>query len=330
MNNHLTIHSPTTLLPTKTFPQHRSPVTSLAFRRNTNQLYSSSADRTIKLWSLDELAYVETLFGHQDSILDVAALAEERCISVGGRDRTARLWKVVEETQLVFRGGGLPSTRHHGGEDGADRKPRQAVHAEGSIDRVAIIDEETFITGSDNGSLCLWTMHKKKPIFTVPLAHGLAPAPTPSEASAEQNPSEGVGGEPQPRWITALAAVPYADLLLSGSWDGTVRVWRITPDKRRIESVGVLDGAKGVVNDLAVYARGDDHRCEGLCVVAGTGKEHRLGRWIKIAEGRNAGIVWEIPVLPKESKPSDDTVVIADDAPETNGAVKESPLKEGA
>ena len=49
-------------------------------------------------FSLDELAYVETLFGHQDEIVDIDALAQERCVSVGARDRTARLWKVVEET----------------------------------------------------------------------------------------------------------------------------------------------------------------------------------------------------------------------------------------
>jgi ribosomal RNA-processing protein 9 len=61
------------------------------------------------VWSLDELAYVETLFGrflymmslllivanattgHQDQVLDIDALAQERCISVGARDKTARL-----------------------------------------------------------------------------------------------------------------------------------------------------------------------------------------------------------------------------------------------
>jgi len=33
---------------------------------------------------------------------------------------------------------------------------------EGSMDRVAMIDEETFVTGSDNGSIALWVIHKKK------------------------------------------------------------------------------------------------------------------------------------------------------------------------
>ena len=89
----LIIWSATDLSPLKVFHQHRDAVTSLAFRRGTNQLYSASRDRTIKTWSLDELAYVETLFGHQDEVVDVTALAKEQCLSVGARDRSARMWK---------------------------------------------------------------------------------------------------------------------------------------------------------------------------------------------------------------------------------------------
>ena len=302
--------------------QHRDAVTGLVFRRGTNQLYSSSKDRTIKTWSLNELAYIETLFGHQDGVVDIAALAQERCLSVGARDRTARLWKVVEETQLVFRGGG--------GGGGGEKQSRNLnsapstktpSYAEGSIDRVALIDEETFVTGSDNGSLSLWNMHKKKPVFTVPLAHGLDPPLRPEEAFAEEVPNQKVPGEPQPRWITALATVPYSDLIVSGSWDGWVRVWKIGEDKRRLEAVGrvergnsgtsdaimnndVLDGVnlvlaeegtsvRGVINDISVFERGDRGK-DGLCIVVAVGTEHRLGRWKKV-KGKNGAVLFEVP-----------------------------------
>ena len=33
----------------------------LVFRRGTHQLFSASHDRTVKIWNLDEMAYVETL-----------------------------------------------------------------------------------------------------------------------------------------------------------------------------------------------------------------------------------------------------------------------------
>jgi len=99
----------------------------------------------VKLWSLNELAYLETLFGHQDEVVDVAALAAERCITVGARDRTARLWKIVDETQLVFRGGGSSGGKARKNKDGTIQ------HEEGSMDVVAMVDEEHFVTGSDNG-----------------------------------------------------------------------------------------------------------------------------------------------------------------------------------
>ncbi|KAI1214944.1 WD40 repeat-like protein [Annulohypoxylon truncatum] len=317
----LIVYDAKSLKPLRVFMHHRDAVTGLAFRRGTNQLYSASKDRTVKVWSLDELAYVETLFGHQDIVVDIDALAQERCVSVGARDRTARLWKVVEETQLVFRGGAIDKKQ----KPGID--PRSLAH-EGSMDRVAMIDDELFVTGSDNGSLALWSIQKKKPLFILAQAHGLERPLLPTEASAEEAPTPKVVPPPQPRWITALRTLPYSDLILSGSWDGCVRVWKLSDDKKKIESVGVLGNSssgidpvhngmdmddsddegvvngvngtgpsswlvKGVVNDIALFERGDRGK-DGLCVVVGVGKEHRLGKWKKIKGGKNGAVVFEV------------------------------------
>jgi ribosomal RNA-processing protein 9 len=298
------------LSPLRVFAHHRDAVQGLAFRRGTNQMYSASKDRTLKVWSLDELAYVETLFGHQDEVINVAALAQERCISVGGRDRTARLWKVVEETQLVFRGGG--------GEK-KSKKSESSSTMEGSMDCVAQIDEEMFVTGGDNGSLCLWITNRKKPVFTLPHAHGIEEPLAPDEASAEQFPHPDIVPKPLPRWITALTTVPYSDLILSGSWDGSIRAWRVSNDKKRLESVGVVgqvDGmaltngdaeaehvatpnVRGFVNAISVFERGDRGK-DGLCVVAALGKDHRLGRFFRkdmngSVRGKNGAVVFEVP-----------------------------------
>ncbi len=279
----------TDLKPLRVFSHHRDAVTGLAFRRGTNQMYSSSKDRTIKVWSLDELAYIETLFGHQDSVVDIASLSQERCLSVGARDRTARLWKVMEETQLVFRGGGSPRSK-------SSRSSKTQVH-EGSMDRVAMIDEEMFVTGGDNGSLSLWVTHKKKPLFTIDKCHGVEEPIASDEASAEVDPAKRIVPVPQPRWITALTTIPYSDLILSGSWDGCVRVWKVSEDRKKIEVVGDIGGergVRGVVNDISVFERGDRGK-DGVCVIAAVGKEHRFGRWIKYVSGQNGGVIFEIP-----------------------------------
>jgi len=309
----LIVYDAATLKPIKVFNQHRDAITGLAFRRGTNQLYSCAKDRTVKVWSLDELAYVETLFGHQDHIVDIDALAQERCISVGARDRTARLWKVSEETQLVFRGGG------------ADKKPKPGVDPrsllhEGSMDRIAMIDDDLFVTGSDNGAISLWSVSKKKPVYIESLTHGLDPAMPPTEASADKNPAADAVPAPTPRWVTALKTIPYSDVFFSGSWDGYIRVWRLSEDKRKIEPIGVLSEKQdsthdetltngdhqtngdvpsskpimGVINDIAVFERGDRGQ-DGICVVAAVSKEHRLGRWRTWNKARNGGVMFEVP-----------------------------------
>jgi len=336
-DNKLIIWDAATLKPLRVFLQHRDSVMSLAFRRGTNQLFSASKDRTVKIWSLDELAYVETLFGHQDEVVDVSALAQEKCMTVGARDRTARLWKVVEESQLVFRGGGAPGkskfdrsgTRESARDDSGVDLPESKPYNEGSMDRIACIDDETFITGSDNGSLSLWNIHKKKPVFTYPLAHGLEQPPPIEDLSAEEHPDESRRGDPQPRWITALRAIPFSDTFVSGSWDGCVLAWRLSQDKRRIEALGAVGGVqgnvakllemeglssdslpngalqamqrgvsqagsvKGVVNDLAIIDRGERGK-EGILIAAVVGKEHRLGRWKEVKDAKNSLVLFEV------------------------------------
>ena len=310
-----------TLTPLKVFTQHRAAVLSLSFRRGTHQLFSGSADRTVKVWDTAQLAYIETLFGHQDTVVDIAGGLEvnrETCVSVGSRDRTARLWQVVEENQLVFRGGGhttqkvLDKLRRERFGDTTTNAPIEdlPVHAEGSIDCVALLDAGLFVTGSDNGSLCLWSMHKKKPLCTMPLAHGLNPPLPADQLSADADAAEkGIVGPRLPRWITALATIPFADLILSGSWDGLVKAWKVSTDKRSLLSMGVVgqtsggsdtkhpqEGSapvKGIINGLSVCERGPRGK-DGMCVVAAVGKEPRLGRWMKQKGSANGVAVFEL------------------------------------
>lgn len=104
------------------------------------------------------MAYVETLFGHQDSIMALDSLRADTAVSVGGRDRTVRFWKVADESQLVFRGGKstardlLEGGLEEDPPDVATSKDKKAMYfVEGSIDCVAMIDESTFVSGGDSG-----------------------------------------------------------------------------------------------------------------------------------------------------------------------------------
>jgi ribosomal RNA-processing protein 9 len=112
------------------------------------------------------MGYVETLFGHQDHILALDSLRGETCVTAGGRDRTVRCWKIVDETQLVFRGGGRSRIREvlegdlRGDDEGDDMdtdemdrisKTKEKQFIEGSIQAVVMIDETTFVSGGDSG-----------------------------------------------------------------------------------------------------------------------------------------------------------------------------------
>ncbi|KAA1474455.1 WD40 repeat-like protein [Dentipellis sp. KUC8613] len=297
----------------KGFGGHRDTISALAFRKGTQQLYTASYDRTIKLFDLSVMGYVETLFGHQDSILDLDALRAETAVSVGGRDKTARFWKIVDESQLVFRGGGRSSVREllDGGalegldEDEAEevkRKNREGAkkYIEGSLDCISMIDEATFLTGGDSGSICLWQTQKKKPIFTQAVAHGY-----------NELQSETEGLIQTPRWITALGSLRYSDLFASGSWEGSIRLWKLDPKLKSFTLVSIV-AAPGVVNSLqfisppkgsldsvawtqppAGLANGTATKKSTALLVAGMGQETRLGRWIKVKEGgaRNGAVV---------------------------------------
>ncbi|KAJ3065076.1 pre-rRNA processing protein [Podochytrium sp. JEL0797] len=261
----------------KTFTQHRDAVSGLAFRYSTrnNQLYSCSYDRTIKLWNVDEQSYIETLFGHQDRVESVDSLAMERCLTAGSRDRTARLWKIVEESQLIFRGGGGGDLRTQvvegkvlATEVNEARKEMKKAGGDkfgNVIDVVAMIDEEHFVTGTDSGAISLWNLQKKKPVFTRSFTHGDPTKPFTSETN------EFKAIEPAAcNWITSLAVVRYSDLFASGSCDGFVRLWKLAADKKSFHEILAVP-VVGFVNSLRFFEApplevGGGDKMEGVVV----------------------------------------------------------------
>jgi ribosomal RNA-processing protein 9 len=159
---------------------------------------------------------------------------------------------------------------------------------------VAVVDEQHFITGGDNGDIILWSLNKKRPQYIKRTTHDFDPSPLPSQHSAELNPPEDTSIPPQPRWITCLTSLPYTDLFFSGSWDGRLGMWRVTEDLRRFELVRWIElGVRGVVNGICVSEVGRRGE-EGVRVTVAVGTEGRLGRWKTVKGGKNCVIVLEM------------------------------------
>lgn len=243
-SNDINVWDPISLKHMHTFKGHKDIVTGLVFRKNTHQLYSSSKDRSVKIWSLDEMAYVETLFGHQSPITSIDALTRERAITAGGRDTTVRIWKIAEESQLIFNG------------------------PVGSLDEVKLLDEEHFVSGSDNGSLCVWSVLKKKPLSTYPEAHG-------SENDV-------------PRWITSLATILNSDIFASGSYDNNIRLWKVTDQYRKILPLFSIE-INGFVNGIHFTT-------DGRQLYASVGQEHKAGRWFKLKSAKNGLLIVNLSI----------------------------------
>ncbi|NXU29717.1 U3IP2 protein, partial [Thalassarche chlororhynchos] len=209
------------------FTGHHDAVSGLSFRKGRHQLYSASHDRCVKVWNVAENAYVETLFRHQDVITGLDSLSRECCVTAGGWHSTVRLWKIPEESQLVFYG------------------------HQGSIDCIQLINEEHMVSGADDGSVALWGLTKKKPLALARQAHGM----------------QDTQGLQQPYWISAVAALRNSDLLATGSHSASVKLWKCGEGFRKLEPlwdiplVGFVNSLKfSAAGDFLVAGLGQEHR----------------------------------------------------------------------
>ena len=120
----------------------------------------------------------------------IDSLVRERAVTCGA-DRTVRLWKVVDDSQLVFRANTtapcldcvamvrMPPPIH---DNQPHHHPALCVRLSASATpphRVwwacvvrPQVDEKHFVTGSQGGELALWFVGRKKPMVSVPTAHG--------------------------------------------------------------------------------------------------------------------------------------------------------------
>lgn len=222
---------------------HKSAVSDLAFRLNTATLYSCSHDRTVKVWDVAQSSpYVETLFGHTSAVNAIDAGSKLTCVTASS-DKTLRMWKVETETQLLFRADAFAT----------------------SIDTCAMVNENSWIAGGEDGSIHHWLATKKKPTDIIPRAHGGS-------------------------WVTAVGAGRMTDLALTGANDGFCNIYQITTTNKLslLHRVPVV----GFINSIAVAS---SHRF-ALCAI---GQEHKNGRWLDPIKSAKNGIA--IVPLPQSS-----------------------------
>lgn len=201
--------------PITTMGGHKKAVTALTFRAGRSlDLYSGSEDRCIRRYDLNAMTYVETLYGHQSPIVGLDCANKNRPVSIA-RDRTVRVWKVEEDSHLVFRPGGDV----------------------GSAECVSAIQDGWFVTGHDDGRLALWREEKKRPVGDVVVA-----------AHGHQGGASGVT-----RSVMCCDALRYSDVLATGSNDGYLRLWKVsTAEKDAGIKPATTIPIHGHINSIAI------------------------------------------------------------------------------
>ncbi|OWK63641.1 U3 small nucleolar RNA-interacting protein 2 [Lonchura striata] len=270
---------------------HASQVLCMAISSDGKYLATGDRNKLIMIWDAATCKRLHIFRGHRDAVSGLSFRKGTHQLYSASHDRCVKVWDVAENAYVETLFGhqdiitGLDSLSREccvtaGGRDGTVRlwkipEESQLVFCghQGSIDCIQLINEEHMVSGADDGSLALWGLTKKKPLALARQAHG------------EQ---DGQGLE-QPYWISAVAALRNSDLLATGSHSGSVKLWKCGEGFRKLEHL--LDiPLVGFVNSLKFSAAGD-------FLVAGTGQEHRLGRWWRIKEAKNS-----ICIIPLKQK----------------------------
>ena len=212
---------------------HQDIVSGCVFREGSYEVYSCSYDRSVKIWNIENLSLMDTLYGHHQNVNCIDALSKERCVT-GSNDKSVRIFKISEESQLIY-------------------------NAYNSIDCVSLVNEMSYVAGSFNGSLSVYIVSKKTPKFVVENAH---------------------------KQVTALCAVKYSDMVISGGVEGDVKLWRVSvpsANKRvdviKLELISEIN-VGSCVNSISVTK-------DNKMVVCALGKRYRLGDWNVISNAVN-------------------------------------------
>ena len=293
------VWSPDNLKWLHTFTLHRQEITTLAFRRGHHTLYSGSVDKSVMLWTLeddDNRCFVDSLIGHESPITSMDTCRRERVLTTGGLDQSLRIWKIVEQAQTVF----------------------QSKH--GSADVARFIDDKTFVSGGEDGTITLWTTMKRSPLCNIARAHGfdaktslsnwitsLATYPMkqskkvgnerPSkrrklddgevvgqQSDDDESDNENQSDEDQKDEPRAGDGNQVEALVASGSCDSNIHIWKL------IKNDLVLHKSlecRGFVNDLKFTS-------DGRKLIAACGTEHRFGRWTVKKGTRNVMRVFDL------------------------------------
>jgi WD40 repeat protein/transcriptional regulator with XRE-family HTH domain len=225
---------------------HEGCVWSVAYSPDGQQLASGSDDKTVRVWNLQGQC-LRILEGHTQSVYSIHFATDQQTLASSSNDATIRIWDMSNGHCLSVLQG----------------------HTSGVLCVRYSPDGQLLASGSRDGSIRLWSD------YLSPDRH---PKPHSINSSAKL-----LQGHTDFVWDIAFS--PDGRFLVSGSRDGTLRLWNVQDG----QSIHVFEGHKHDVYGLAIS--GDSQSL----VSAGKDQTARLwhlqsGRNLKTLRGHTGGI----------------------------------------
>lgn len=175
----------------KTLDDHTAPIVSVTYDSRGQWLASSSFDTTIKLWEVRTGECLKTFKGHGNSVWAIAFSSDGTCLASCSYDQTVKLWDVQTGTCL------------HSFEGHLGPVVSLAFSASGQL----------LASGSFDRTVKLWSIKTKQCLHTL-YGHTALVSALVFQSSSDVLEQADTGSDPH-------------EVLLSGSFDETLRVWDV-------------------------------------------------------------------------------------------------------
>ncbi|SIO60747.1 WD40 repeat [Singulisphaera sp. GP187] len=209
--------------PVRTLFEGDDSIFAVAFSPDSAHVAAAGSDRTIRVWNVESGKLLTEIDDHADWILGLSFSPDGRLLATASRDKTSKVFDWAKKATLVTFAG----------------------HADTVYAVTFTPDGRRIATGGGDGLIRIWNPTEdakqeasvsgfKGPVFRLRYSpdgeHLVASSADRTVRVFKENKLR-LTLEGHADWIHALAISPDGLTIASGSWDGDVRLWRLSDGK---------------------------------------------------------------------------------------------------